>query len=164
MAHSAPVPAVAAVAGADLVRLFPLRALPAPDGESYNSPREFVAPSTPLEQTVAGIWAQVLRVDRVGLHDNFFEIGGHSLLATQVISRLREALQVELSLRVLFEHPTVASLVTLVTDRQTASGTSTSSPIPRMKFDLDRLLAELDQLSEDEVNLLMADEMQSAEG
>jgi amino acid adenylation domain-containing protein len=140
------------------------KALPAPDGESWNSPRVFVAPSTPLEQTVAAIWSQVLRVERVGLYDNFFEIGGHSLLATQVISRLREALQVELSLRVLFEHPTVASLVTLVIDRQCASGTSTSSPIPRMKFDLDRLLGELDQLSEDEVNLLMADEMQSAEG
>jgi amino acid adenylation domain-containing protein len=140
------------------------KALPAPDGGSYNSPLEYVAPSTPLEKTIAAIWAQVLRVERIGLYDNFFEVGGHSLLATQVISRMREALQVELSLRVLFEHATVASLVTLVTDRQSASGALKSSPIPRGKFDLDRLLAELDQLSEDEVNLLMSDEMQSTEG
>ena len=140
------------------------KALPAPDGELHNSTREYLAPSTPLEQTIVAIWEQVLRVERIGLHDNFFEIGGHSLLATQVISRMREALQVELSLRMIFEHPTVASLVTLVTDRQCASSALMSSPIPREKFDLDRLLGELDQLTEDEVNLLMSDEMQSTEG
>jgi amino acid adenylation domain-containing protein len=142
------------------------KALPAPDREHDNSPGEYVAPSTPLEQTIADIWAQVLRLGRIGIYDNFFEIGGHSLLATQIISRMREALQVELPLRALFEHPTVASIVSVVTDSQCAAGETGSlmmSSIHRGHVDLDQLLAELDQLSEDEVRLLISDEMQLTE-
>ncbi len=67
-------------------------------------------PRSALERTVAGIWRDVLGLDRVGLHDNFFDLGGHSLLAAQVHARLREALQIELSLVDLFRHPTVAAL------------------------------------------------------
>jgi len=65
---------------------------------------------SPVEDIVAGIWAELLRRDRVGSAQNFFDLGGHSLLATQVISRLREALGVELPLRTLFERPTVSGL------------------------------------------------------
>ncbi|WP_158625826.1 non-ribosomal peptide synthetase [Corallococcus carmarthensis] len=70
----------------------------------------FMAPMTAVEKVIADIWASLLVVPRVGLQDHFFELGGHSLLATQVVSRLREAFQVDLSLRVLFEAPTVAQL------------------------------------------------------
>lgn len=67
-------------------------------------------PTTALEKTLAEIWQTLLGVDSVGLHDQFFELGGHSLLATQLMSRLRTHFQVELPLRCLFEHPTLAGL------------------------------------------------------
>ncbi len=69
-----------------------------------------VAPRTPIERVLAGIWAQVLGVAEVGIDDNFFALGGHSLVATQLLARLRDAFQVELPLRTLFEAPTVAAL------------------------------------------------------
>jgi amino acid adenylation domain-containing protein len=87
------------------------RALPAPDGSQRGGSHGYVAPRTPEEELLAGIWESVLRIDRVGIHDNFFELGGHSLLATQVISRMRDALVVELPLSRLFEAPTVAGLI-----------------------------------------------------
>ncbi|HEY6802288.1 MAG TPA: amino acid adenylation domain-containing protein [Pyrinomonadaceae bacterium] len=69
-----------------------------------------MAPRTPVEEVLAGLWSQILGVERVGIHDNFFELGGHSLLATTFVSRLREVFQVELPLRRLFETPTIAGI------------------------------------------------------
>jgi amino acid adenylation domain-containing protein len=86
------------------------RALPTPDGARLEVEETFVPPRTPVEEILAEIWSEVLGLERVGIYDNFFELGGHSLLATQVISRAREAFQVELSLRSLLEKPTVVSL------------------------------------------------------
>ncbi|MCP4658779.1 MAG: amino acid adenylation domain-containing protein, partial [bacterium] len=90
------------------------RGLPAPGPSALEAAERFVAPRDPLEETVAGIWAEVLAVGEVrpevGVHDNFFALGGHSLLATRVQSRLRRDLGIELPLRVLFEQPTVAGL------------------------------------------------------
>ncbi|QWA30646.1 non-ribosomal peptide synthetase [Pseudomonas sp. RC3H12] len=77
------------------------KALPKPDASQLQ--QGYVAPRTALEQQLAAIWAEVLKVEQVGLHDNFFELGGHSLLATQVTSRIRQRLNVEVSLRILFE-------------------------------------------------------------
>src|SRR3970282_241897 len=84
--------------------------LPAPDRHRDGLEQTYVAPRSPTEEILAGIWAEVLKVERVGIHDNFFDLGGDSLLATQVISRLRVTLQMELPLRFLFEYPTVAGL------------------------------------------------------
>ncbi|AFZ28246.1 polyketide synthase family protein (plasmid) [Cylindrospermum stagnale PCC 7417] len=74
----------------------------------------YVAPHNELEQTISEIWQQQLGIEKVGIYDNFFELGGHSLLATQVISRIREAVQIELSLNNLFEEPTVAGISAIV--------------------------------------------------
>jgi acyl-coenzyme A synthetase/AMP-(fatty) acid ligase/acyl carrier protein len=89
------------------------RALPAPDSSAHDK-AEFVAPRSQTENAIAAIWGEVLRLQTIGVHDDFFALGGHSLLATQVISRIQQRLQRELSLRVLFEHPTVEQLARAV--------------------------------------------------
>jgi acyl carrier protein len=71
---------------------------------------EFISPRTPVEEVLTKIWAEVLGLERVGIQDNFLQLGGDSILATQLVSRVREAMQVELSLLCVFEAPTVASL------------------------------------------------------
>ena len=83
------------------------KSLPAPDGV-FTSVEEYVAPRTPTEEIIANIFANVLGVPNVGIHDNFFEIGGHSLLATQLISQLRVTFNREIPLRQVFESPTIA--------------------------------------------------------
>ncbi|MBD2013423.1 amino acid adenylation domain-containing protein [Microcoleus sp. FACHB-53] len=84
-------------------------ALPAPDSARFNL-KEYVAPQTPIEEVLADIWADILKIERVGIHDNFFDLGGHSLLATQLISRVHKILRAQLTLRDLFEEPTIANL------------------------------------------------------
>ncbi|MBI4524344.1 MAG: amino acid adenylation domain-containing protein [Deltaproteobacteria bacterium] len=90
------------------------RALPAPNWARPDLDTVFVLPHTPTEKMLTGIWTDVLGVGPVGIHDNFFELGGHSLVATQVISRVRDAFQIELPLRCLFEVPTIAGLAKLI--------------------------------------------------
>ncbi|TQM85434.1 amino acid adenylation domain-containing protein [Saccharothrix saharensis] len=92
-------------------------ALPEPDRAGGE---EHVAPRTDVEKAVAAIWCELLRVDRVGLHANFFALGGHSLLATQVVTRLRTRLHCDLPVRQLFETPTVAELAAVLTTAQTS--------------------------------------------
>ena len=86
------------------------KALPAPDSSSIQLENNFVPPSNSTEETLATIWADILGIEKVGIHDNFFELGGHSLLATQVISRTRQAFSMEISLKSLFEKPTILGL------------------------------------------------------
>ena len=103
-------------------------ALPAPE-QSELVGEQYVAPRTATEEIVAGIWAEVLEAEQVGVHDNFFELGGHSLLATQVISRAREAFAVELPLRSLFEQPTVSSLSSRIEEQRLLETQSVAPPI-----------------------------------
>jgi acyl carrier protein len=88
------------------------KALPVPEWESAAESR--LAPRTPVEEVIAGIWAEVLQLEQVGATDHFFDLGGHSLLATQVMSRLHGAFGVEMPLRDLFEAPILADLAARV--------------------------------------------------
>jgi hypothetical protein len=94
-------------------------ALPAPSGRRQLE-TVYVAPRSEIEIQLATIWGQVLHLEQIGVHDNFFELGGHSLLATQVISRIRDALKVDLPLRSLFETPSIAGLAEVYGAARTA--------------------------------------------
>ncbi len=96
------------------------KALPAPEQDRPELAAAYVAPRTELETALAGIWQEVLRVDRVGVHDNFFELGGHSILAVKAISRIRQQLAVDVSLSALFECATVAGMALRVVEMEAA--------------------------------------------
>jgi len=123
------------------------RALPNPDQSKLGSDKVFVPARSPAEEKLAAIWKEVLKVERVGIHDDFFELGGHSLLATQVISRIRSAFEVELPLRNIFETPTVAGLSEAIAHSQVQN---------RPAGEMERVLAEMEGLSEEEIERLLA--------
>jgi acyl carrier protein len=104
------------------------QALPEPE-DIHTQSKAYIAPTTPTEEVIANIWAEVLRRDRISRDDNFFDLGGHSLLATQVISRVRRTLATEIPLRVLFEFPTVNALATQVERMQREASTFAPPPI-----------------------------------
>ncbi len=125
------------------------RALPAPDKTPRSIDVNFVAPRTPTEEVLTAIWTEVLGVQS-GIYDNFFEVGGHSLLATQVISRIRDVFSVELSLHSLFETPTVAGLAVAIAQSQAQKVEPEN---------IDHLLAELEGLSDEEAEKLLAEQI-----
>jgi amino acid adenylation domain-containing protein len=90
------------------------RALPPPEQIDSDAEEGFAAPRNQVEDLLAEIWAPIIGVKRVGIHDNFFTLGGHSLSAARIVSRVREAFKTELPLRALFEHPTVAALAQVI--------------------------------------------------
>jgi amino acid adenylation domain-containing protein/FkbH-like protein len=92
------------------------RALPEPGRTRPDLGPRFVAPRTPVEEVITHIWGQVLGLDGIGVNDNFFDLGGHSLLATQVISQIRETLQMDTPLASLFTFPTIAALAEHLAD------------------------------------------------
>ncbi|WP_339467297.1 non-ribosomal peptide synthase/polyketide synthase [Pseudomonas sp. EL_65y_Pfl1_R83] len=98
------------------------QALPKPDGSAVQ--QAWQAPITPLQQQVAAIWADILGVERVGLTHHFFELGGHSLLAMQVVSRIRQALQREVPLKLLFEQPRLEGFVAALTTQAPGAPTA----------------------------------------
>jgi acyl carrier protein len=95
------------------------RALPSPDGRQFDTGACYVAPRNDSERVLAGIWQQVLKLDRVGAHDNFFDLGGDSLQLIRVKNQIREELAVDLPVVELFRYPTVDSLSRFLSENQT---------------------------------------------
>ena len=85
------------------------RALPVPQDRPEEA-GDYIEPRTDLERLLSDIWAAVLRIDQVGVQDNFFDLGGHSLLATQVVTRIGSSLSIELPLKHIFDYPTIEQL------------------------------------------------------
>ena len=106
------------------------KSLPAPNTSRPDLEENYVAPRTPLEEIIAGIWAEVLGIERVGIYDNFLHLGGHSLLAIQIESRLRKTLKVELPVGILFGAPTIASLAQRISESDSEKIHLQSLPIP----------------------------------
>jgi acyl carrier protein len=130
-------------------------ALPRGEAEREAGGREYVAPRTGTEELLANIWGDVLGVEKVGVEDDFFDLGGHSLMATRVTSRIRQAFNVEMPLRALFETPTISglaeSLEELVNSEREGMGQITD------------VLEMLDGLSEEEVNAMLEERAGRAE-
>jgi len=124
------------------------RALAVPDNFRPDLADAYVAPRNSVEETLAQFWSELLSLDGVGIHDNFFGLGGHSLLATQLISRVRTTFQIELPLRILFEKPTIEELAGVITERQ-AEGAGQEN--------LARMMIELEALSDEEAARLLAE-------
>jgi acyl carrier protein len=123
------------------------RALPEPAVEQTQS-AEYVAPRTPVEEAVAGIWAEVLGLSEFGVQDDFFTLGGHSLLATRVVAQVRSDFAVELPLHSLFTCPTVASLADEVVRMMGAAEADETA----------RLVVELEGMSDEEAERLLAED------
>lgn len=102
------------------------QALPSPESSS-TSGEHFVPPQTAVEKTLAGIWAEILGVNKIGANDNFFDLGGHSLLATRLFVRIRDTFGLELPLRLLFKAPTIADLAKQIENLVWAAQQNTSA-------------------------------------
>ncbi|MGZ4135760.1 MAG: non-ribosomal peptide synthetase, partial [Tumebacillaceae bacterium] len=128
------------------------RALPAPDENSLVREQDYVAPRTPVEEVVAMIWGEVLGLDRVGVCDNFFALGGYSLLGIQILSRVREAFDLDLSVGDLFDAPTVEGLsaVMLAEEKHRVERTA-------------ELLLQMLRMSEEEVEAMLMNRMEVSE-
>jgi acyl carrier protein len=113
------------------------KALPSPESETKSA---YTAPRNPMEQQLAEIWREVLKLDRVGVHDNFFDLGGHSLIAMDLVAQIRLTFNVELSLRTVFEMPTIENMAFFLLQRQMQHGGSKK---------VEELLKELDSVSEE---------------
>ena len=117
------------------------RALPVPDNSRPVLNTTYIAPGTPVEKDLTQIWAEVLSLDQVGIHDDFFDLGGHSLLASQVISRVINTFKVKLPIKSLFKSPTVADMAAVILENMAKNAGD---------VELALMLAELESLSDEE--------------
>jgi amino acid adenylation domain-containing protein len=124
-------------------------ALPAPTNSRPALDEPYVSPRTPLEEELSRIWAEVLSLDQVGIHDNFFDLGGHSLAATRVVSQVIKKCQLELPLQSLFQSPTVAETAAIITQHQAKRASDA---------ELAQMLREVEAMTEEEAQKQLAGE------
>ncbi len=105
------------------------QALPSPRSVRPDMDVVFIPPETATEKTLAQIWKELLGIEKIGRHDNFFELGGHSLLAAQLVSRVRQKLQVEIPLKLVFTAPTLSHLAVSITTTQQSQNKLTAVTI-----------------------------------
>jgi hypothetical protein len=129
------------------------RALPEPSISVTSAPS--APPRTATETHLAGIWREVLECGQVGIHDNFFQLGGHSLLAAQIVSRLSQAMKVDIPVRTIFEAPTIAALAEAVDAARLQPAPRAETTLRRQPSQAEKLLARLDDLSDSEVEELL---------
>jgi acyl carrier protein len=130
--------------------------LPAPDRSRGALGTEYAPPRDPVEERLVEIWANLLGLDQVGIHDNFFKLGGHSLLGTVLMSRVRDAFDIDLPVLRLFETPTVAGLSEVVR-QQAGQGRAGGRQEEIERGGEGRLLAQVDSLSSEQVDALLSE-------
>jgi amino acid adenylation domain-containing protein len=123
------------------------KALPVPGRSRPELDTQFMAARTPVEKDLAQIWGEVLELDEIGIHDDFFHLGGDSLAATRVVSRVVDQFQLEMPLQSLFRSSTVADMATVITEHQ---GKKLGDP------ELQKILADLESISDDDAQQLLA--------
>jgi len=128
-------------------------ALPEPSRASRQCEETYIAPRTPIEAVLAGIWAEILNLERVGVDDNFFDLGGHSLLATQLVSRLRNTFQIELPVALLFDVPTLGQLAEAILKHE---------PVPGQIEKIAMLINQVQNLSDADVEQVFEQEQLKA--
>ena len=117
------------------------KALPAPSWAITRKTRDSVAPETPIQITLAGMWESLLKVDKVGIHESFFDLGGHSILAARLMTQIRSSFGVQLPLHHIFRTPTISALATLIesklwTDREPQVADAAASSGPQVEIEI----------------------------
>ncbi len=128
------------------------KALPDPGRSRPELDTPLLAGRTPLEKDLAQIWGEVLELDQIGIHDNFLDLGGDSLAATRIVSRVIARFQTEIPLRSLFQSPTVAEMAVVIKEHEAKK---------LEQNDLDRILTELEALSEEDAQRVLSTIMQN---
>jgi amino acid adenylation domain-containing protein/thioester reductase-like protein len=116
------------------------RALPLPIQDDTERAKSYVAPRAPLEQTLAHIWSETLRIEKIGVHDNFFTLGGHSLLVVQLVYRMQEVLQRDIPVGIVFQAPTIAELALAIETLSTGDVSSALAPMTVMDLKTEAVL------------------------
>jgi acyl carrier protein len=125
------------------------RLLPDPGNSRPELDAPYVAPRTPIEEQLVQIWSEVLLLDRIGIHDNFFDLGGHSLAATRVVSHVIKNFQLDIPLQSLFQSPTVAEMAAVIAEQR---GRNLDAQ------DLAGILTELESLTDEQAQKLLSDQ------